>query len=327
MTGELDASHQGSRYSADAADAHATGALGLYYDDSHRGAGRKVAEVLAGGPADRPGSVIQPGALLLAIDSQPISADDDVDRRLNRKIGQPVMVTVRPATGGNPVDEVLYPVHWLQESTLAYERWVDHRRAEVTRLSGGRIGYLHLAHMDLGAYLKAYNDLFGQHRQAEAVLVDVRYNGGGNLHDALVTMLTGTSHASMVTRDGVRLGTIPAARWAKPSAVLANAGSYSDGSVFPSLYQREKIGPLIGERVPGTGTAVIWEEQIERKLRYGVPQLGFMGNDGRWFENQEVVPELAVYNDPASVAAGRDLQLEAAVNHLLKTLPATAAAK
>ncbi|MBK6850283.1 MAG: PD40 domain-containing protein [Burkholderiales bacterium] len=327
MSGELDASHQGSRFATSPVEGHATGALGLYYNHAHRGAGLEVAEVLPGGPADRPGSALRSGAVVLAIDSQAIGPDDDIDRLLDRKFGQSVLVTVRPAGGGNPVEEVLNPVHWLQESTLAYRRWVQRRRAEVTRLSGGRIGYLHLSHMALGSYLEAYSDLFGQHRHAEAVLVDVRHNGGGNLHDALIAMLTGASHASMVTRDGVRLGTIPAARWGKPSAVLANSGSYSDGSVFPALYQRERIGPLIGERVPGTGTAVIWEQQIEPRLKYGVPQLGFMGNDGRWFENQEVVPELPVYNDPASVAAGRDLQLERAVSHLLDKLGPAGAKK
>jgi tricorn protease len=234
---------------------------------------------------------------------------------------------VQPAGGGALVDEVLTPTHWVLESGLAYQRWVEKRRALVSKLSGGRLGYLHVPHMDLGGFLGAYGELFGQHRDAEAVVVDVRFNGGGNLHDQLIAMLTGQQHARMVTRDGVRLGAIPAGRWAKPSAVIANAGSYSDGSVFPSLYQREKIGALIGERVPGTGTAVIWEPQIERKLTYGVPQLGFMANDGSWFENQEIVPELPVENDPNSVAAGRDLQLEQAVAHLLKQLGAPKAAR
>jgi tricorn protease len=140
-------------------------------------------------------------------------------------------------------------------------------------------------------------------------------------------MLTGRNEASLVTRDGVLMTRIPVGRWGKPSAVLANAASYSDGSVFPALYQRNRIGPVVGERVPGTGTAVVWEQQIERGLDYGVPQLGFKGRDGRWFENQEIVPEVPVYADPASVAAGRDVQLEAAVARLLRDLAAPAPAK
>jgi tricorn protease len=220
------------------------------------------------------------------------------------------------------VEETLTPVPFATEGALAYERWVEKRRDIVARLSQGRIGYLHVAQMNLPSYQRAYGELFGRHRNAEAVLVDVRFNGGGNLHDQLAAMLTGESNGAMVTRDGVRLATIPVSRWAKPNALLANAGSYSDGSVFPALYQRERIGPVIGERVPGTGTAVIWEQQIEPNLKYGVPQLGFMANDGSWFENQEIVPDVLIYNDPASIAAGRDLQLEESVAHLLRMLDA-----
>ena len=190
----------------------------------------------------------------------------------------------------------------------------------MEKASGGRIGYLHIRHMAMPEYLSAYGDLFGRHRQAEAVLVDVRFNGGGNLHDPLVAMLTGQVVAEMVTRDGVRIAEVPVSRWTRPSALLANAGSYSDGSVFPALYQRLKIGPLLGESVPGTGTAVLWENLLDRRLDYGVPQLGFKGRDGRFFENQEIVPDVPVAADPAALAAGRDPQLERGVEVLLQQI-------
>jgi tricorn protease len=321
MAGELNASHQGSHLSG-MKEGDATGALGLYYDESHQVAGLRVAEVLAGGPADRPGSALKVGALVLAIDGQTITPDRHLHGLLNNSAGRPVLVSVQPAGGGAPVDEVLKPVHWVAESSLAYERWVEKRRALVARLSGGRIGYLHLSAMNLASYQRAYADLFGMHRQAEAVIVDVRYNGGGNLHDPLVVMLTGRQYAGLVTRDGVPTADIPAGRWAKPSLVLGNASSYSDGSAFPALYQREKIGPVVGDRIPGTGTAVVWELQIERHLDYGVPQLGFLGKDGRWFENQEIVPDVLIAADPNAVAAGRDVQIEAAVTRLLQDLNA-----
>ena len=120
-----------------------------------------------------------------------------------------------------------------EEAHLAYERWVEKRRAIMARLPADRIGYLHLARMDLPSYQQAFSELFGRYRDAEAVIVDIRFNGGGNLHDQLVTMLTGERVSSMVTRDGVQLGTFPATRWAKPSVVVVNAGSYSDGWVSP----------------------------------------------------------------------------------------------
>jgi tricorn protease len=327
MVGELNASHQAGRFSSETAAGDATASLGLYTDDSWRGAGLRVAEVLAGGPADRSRSALQPGAVLLAIDGQPLTPDTELARLLNRKAGQPVLVSVRPAVGGQPVEQTITPVSLAQEAALAYHRWVDKRRALVEQASGGRIGYLHIPAMNLPSYLQAYSDLFGRHLNAEAVLVDVRFNGGGNLHDPLVAMLTGQIPAGMVTRDGTRVAEVPATRWTKPSALIANAGSYSDGSVFPSVYQRLKIGPVLGESVPGTGTAVLWEHQLDKRLVYGVPQLGFLAGDGRWFENQEIVPEVPVAADPVSVAAGRDPQLERGVQVLLQQIGPARGAK
>ncbi|MFO1326306.1 MAG: S41 family peptidase [Rubrivivax sp.] len=320
MVGELNASHQGGYFIGAPAEGDATASLGVYLDDGWRGEGQRVAEVLAGGPADRPGSVLAPGAVILAVDGQAIDAQTDVHRWLNRKAGQPVLLSVRPAQGGAAVEQTVTPVSLAREVELAYRRWVDQRREQVLRLSGGRLGYLHVPAMNLQGYLQAYGDLFGPHRRAEAVVVDVRYNGGGNLHDQLSALLTGQHLAALVSRDGVRFTDIPTTRWTRPSILIANAASYSDGSVFPALYQRQKIGTLVGQRVPGTGTAVLWEHQLDRRLVYGVPQLGFMGDEGRWFENLEIVPDVIVDADPEAVAAGRDPQLERAVQELLRQL-------
>lgn len=320
MVGEINASHQGGYFLGASPAGDATASLGVYFDERWRGEGQRVQEVLAGGPAERPGSLLRPGATVLAIDGHRITPVTDVHRWLNRKAGQPVLLSVRPAQGGEAVEQTITPVSQAQEVALAYRRWVDQRRDQVARLSGGRLGYIHVPAMDLGGYLQAYSDLFGQHRQTEAVVVDVRYNGGGNLHDQLGALLTGQHVAGLVSRDGVRFADIPTTRWTKPSILIANAASYSDGSVFPALYQRQKIGQLVGQRVPGTGTAVLWEHQLDRRLVYGVPQLGFMGDDGQWFENREIVPDVIVEADPAAVTAGRDPQLERAVQVLLQQI-------
>lgn len=148
-------------------------------------------------------------------------------------------------------------------------------------------------------------------------MVDVRFNAGGWLHDQVMEILSGTRHSVMQTRDGYVVSSFPERRWAKPSIMLANADSYSDGSIVPYFYQKEGLGKLVGERVPGTGTAVIWEQQQEPGLIYGVPQLGIKDEQGRWFENQEIIPDILVYNDPESVVAGEDRQLAAAVEALL----------
>jgi tricorn protease len=160
----------------------------------------------------------------------------------------------------------------------------------------------------------------GRDRDAEAAIIDVRFNGGGLLHDQLTAFLTGERHSGLVTRNGVDLGTAPVTRWAKPTALLANAFSYSDGSVFPRFYKMEGLGPFVGDRVPGTGTAVLRLNQQEPRLLLAVAQLGFRTKDGEFFENHEIVPDEIVRNDPNALTEGRDPQLERAVELLLEQL-------
>ena len=127
-------------------------------------------------------------------------------------------------------------------------------------------------------------------------------------------------YAGFTSRTGQLVGRMPINRWAKPTALLANAGSYSDGSIFPHLYKRQKLGPFIGDPVPGTGTAVWWMTVLNGSIKYGIPQVGAKDFETGWFENQEIVPDLPVHNDPDSLEDGRDLQLEAGVKRLMTTL-------
>lgn len=141
----------------------------------------------------------------------------------------------------------------------------------------------------------------------------------------MATLFTGEVTADFSSRDGFLASRIPKDRWGKPSILLVNASSYSDGSIFPPIYQRLKIGPIVGTRVPGTGTAVWWMELLNNNVKYGIPQLGAKDRETGWFENSETVPDIAVYNTPDEIAAGGDPQLAAAVKRMLGDLPSKTA--
>jgi len=114
---------------------------------------------------------------------------------------------------------------------------------------------------------------------------------------------------------------VPSSRWTKPSAILANSWSYSDGSLFPHYYQHAKLGPFVGEPVPGTGTSVWWVHLLPGgRLQYGIPEIGRKSADGRYYENTEDNPDVLVRRSPDAIEEGRDEQLEAAVEHLLGQL-------
>ncbi len=174
--------------------------------------------------------------------------------------------------------------------------------------------------MDDALLRAVFARLRGAESEKEAAIVDTRFNSGGFIHDQLTAFLTGKRHSGMVTRNGVELGTAPYNHWAKPSALAVNSWNYSDASVFPYFYMREKIGPKVGDRVPGTGTAVLLYNPQEKRLVLAFAQLGFRTLDGQFFENNEIVPTEIVRNNPDAIEAGRDPQLESAVRLLLQDL-------
>ena len=273
--------------------------------------------VLAGGPSDRAKSLIKPGAVLLALDGKTIESNEQYHAMLNRKAGVPVELTLLPSSADKPATQIVTPVSLAKVRELAAEHWVEKRKAMTEELSKGRFGYVFINEMDEANYQQAVDQVFGESRNKEGLIVDVRFNRGGLLHDQLAALFTGDVVAQFATREGLNMGNIPLRRWGKPTALLANAGSYSDGSIFPHLYKRLAIGPVVGDRVPGTGTAVWWIVTLG-KIKYGIPQLGAKDLKTGWFENDETIPDVELSNDPNVIAAGRDVQLEAAVKALME---------
>ncbi|WP_375690422.1 S41 family peptidase [Pseudooceanicola sp. LIPI14-2-Ac024] len=320
MLGELNASHLTPRFKWANPGWDQTAELGIIPDTLHEGPGVRIAAVLPGGPAALVGDPLTEGAVILAVDGDEIAADAEIHPLLNRKAGRILRLTVQPAGEGAPVDVPVRAAPPGTDGELAYHRWVDRRRAMVDEMSGGRLGYTHVRKMEDDAFRQVYSDLMGRARDKEGAIVDTRFNLGGNLHDQLTSFLTGTRHSGLVTRNGVDMGTTPYIRWAKPTALLMNTFNYSDASVFPYYYKREALGPTVGDRVPGTGTAVLRPDQLDKRVELGVPQIGFRTVEGDFFENREIVPDEIVRTPPAAIEAGEDPQLKAAVEALLRQI-------
>lgn len=322
MLGELNASHTGSRYRPKpAADGDRTASLGLIYDPKDRGAGLLVAELLPRGPAKRAGSKIAPGVRLLSIDGIEIGDKTDPAMLLNRKEGQRVLLGFKDAKG-QAFEEVVKPISLREEGELLYERFVDREVKLVEKLSGGRIGYVHVAGMNDPSFRRFYRDALGRASDKEALIVDTRGNGGGWLHDDLVSFLEGRQYLRFQPRNKTvgEFGNEPLQRWSRPSVVVQNEENYSDAHVFPYVYQHLKVGKLIGSPVAGTGTAVWWERQIDGETVFGIPQVGLVTEDGKYLENLDLQPDVLVRNDPESVNRGHDRQIEKAVEVLLQEL-------
>ena len=318
LLGELNGSHTGARYYAPA-PAYNTAALGVFFDNRYAGDGLKIEEIVKGGPLTRAGSKIKEGCIIERINGSSIRANDNYYPLLDGKAGKKVLLSVYNPVTKQRFEEEVKAISYGEQSGLLYKRWVKQRQAMVEKLSGGRIGYVHVKGMDSPSFREVYSEVLGRYRNAEAIIVDTRHNGGGWLHDDLVTLLSGKEYQRFVPR-GQYIGSDPYNKWLKPSAVLVCEDNYSNAHGFPYVYKALGAGKLIGAPVPGTMTAVWWEKQIDPTLVFGIPQVGVQDMQGRYLENQQLEPDIEVYNDPASLLKGEDKQLEKAVEHLLGQL-------
>jgi len=317
LLGELNVSHSGARYTSSSEDGDVTASLGIFYDYAYSGPGVKVVEVMEGGPLDRPGMNVRPGAVITAIDGVEIGPDIDFAALLNRKAGKNVLLSVRDPGANADRQIVVKPITPAEENRLLYARWVKRNEEEVDRLSGGRLGYIHVPGMNDGAYRNTFEEVMGKFPHREGLVVDVRWNGGGDLVADLAMFLSGKKFFDYTT-DTRSTGFEPNFRWTKPSVTITNEAAYSDGHCFSWAYQHLGIGPLVGQAVPGTCTFAGWEV-LQNGVRWGVPGMGVKdATTGRYLENWQTEVDVPVWNAYELVSRGRDPQLEAAVDTLLE---------
>ncbi|GAO45056.1 S41 family peptidase [Flavihumibacter petaseus] len=320
LLGELNASHTGGRYSPKMDNPDATAALGLLYDETKGGNGLQITEVIAGGPLDRSSSKVKAGAILEKIDGEAITDSTDWSAFLNRKDGKNTLLSFYDPATKNRWDETVKPITFGEEAGLMYKRWVKKMDDMVNKLSDGKVGYVHVQGMNDGSFRSTFDAVLGKNFDKQALIVDTRFNGGGWLHDDLYTFLSGKRYLDFAPQ-GHRLNDgEPMGRWSKPSCVLMSESNYSDAFIFPYVYKQNGTGKLIGMPVPGTGTAVWWEQQIDPTIVFGIPMIATIGKENRPTENLQLEPDIRVPLKYEEFLNGKDAQIEAAVKEMLKTL-------
>lgn len=318
--GELNASHTGGRYSPQFVNGDETASLGLIYDETYTGNGLKVTEIIGEGPFSKAGSQMKAGYIIEKIDGVSINDSLDWNRLLNRKVKKNVLVTFRDPATPNEMEEVVKPISLGEENGLMYKRWMQRMRETVNRLSNGQVGYVHVAGMNDGSYRDVFDEVLGENFEKKALIVDTRFNGGGWLHDDLKTFLSGERYLDFAPQGHRLKDGEPMGRWSKPSCVLMSEGNYSDAFIFPYVYKQAAIGKTIGKAVPGTGTAVWWETQIDPTMVFGIPMVATIGKENRPTENLQVEPDIDIELPYNEFINGTDTQLEAAVREMLKSI-------
>ena len=317
MLGELNVSHAGARYRGLKIDnADATASLGIFMNYNNAGNGILIDEVIAGGPLDKAEFNLTAGMIIEKINGETISPDQDIAKYLNRLAGTFTLLEVLDPKTQKREMITVKPITIAQENRLLYKRWVEINEKEVDEKSNGQLGYVHIPGMGDGPYRSIYEDMMGKYFDRKGMIVDTRFNGGGDLVADLAMFFTGVPFITYAT-EAMVVGGEPTSRWTKPTIALINEAQYSDGHCFAEGYTDLKIGKTVGMPTPGTCSFAGWET-LPDGSRWGVVPVSAKDIDGNWMENLQTEPDIKVKNMPGSIDNGIDAQLEKAIEEMLK---------
>ena len=316
MLGELNVSHAGARYNRRIDNPDATAALGVFWDYNYAGDGILITEIIEDGPLDKANLAVTAGMIIEQIDGIPITTDRDWAILLNRKADKFTLLNIFDPETEERRQVTVKPISLGQEYRLLYDRWVEKNRQEVDEKSDGQLGYVHIPGMSDGPYRNIYEDMMGKFFDRKGVIVDTRFNGGGDLVADLAMFFTGEPFLTYATEAKV-VGGEPTSRWTKPTLAMFNEANYSDGHCFACGYTDLKIGKTVGMPTPGTCSFAGWE-RLPDGSRWGVVPVSAKDKSGDWLENNQTEPMFKVKNMPGVIDQGRDQQLEEAIEELLK---------
>src|SRR5689334_12287930 len=322
MIGELNASHTGAAPppGGRAAGGVSTGNLGIELEPDKAAGRYRVSYIYEDGPADKDWVKVNVGDYLIAIGGKQVKAGDEYWELLNDRLNRKVEVTFnnKPSEDGAWKTRI-ETVNGQAYATLRYDRWVKERRQKVDELSNGRVGYLHIRAMDQPS-LRKFEKEIREFRNKDALIIDQRWNGGGNIEQELLAILVQREYQVWVPR-GVEASGRPFAGYFGPKVVLQNWRSASNAEMFPAGFKALGLGKTIGTptmgAVIGTGSYSLIDGSTVR-----TPGVGVYLADAKHtnMENYGVQPDIRVDNSPEDNLAGRDRQLEVAVDDLMKQL-------
>lgn len=325
MIGELNASHTGASAeggpggSASVATRH----LGLELDLDQASGRYVVSHVYETGPADKDWIKIEKGHYVIALDGKPLKEGDNYWERLGRRLNPKIELKLNTKPDEDGAWTIKYePISLSAYSQLRYDRWVKERRELVDKQSDGRVGYLHIKAMDPPSLARFKKEL-AEFRHKEGLVIDERWNGGGNIEQELLAILVQRPYEVWHPR-GTEPTPRPFSGYYGPKVVLQNWRSGSNAEMFPAGFRALGLGKLVGTQtmgaVIGTGSYQLIDGSSIRTPGVGV----YLADEGRTnMENTGVKPDVVVENTPEDNLAGHDRQLETAVREVMKSLKAT----
>jgi len=271
-------------------------------------------------PLAGPGINVNTGDFILAIDGVNLAAPDSIYRLLDGTANRQVVLTLntRPDTQGARQVTVV-PV--TNDQNLRTRSWVEENRRFVEKRSNGQLAYVYVPNTGQGGF-DSFNRYYFAQQDKQGAVIDERYNGGGSAADYIIDVLQRDFDGYFNNVAGDRRPfTSPSAGIWGPKVMIVNEMAGSGGDLMPWMFRYRKIGPLVGKRTWGGLVHTADTPQFIDGGSMIAPRGGFFTKEGKWaVENEGTAPDIDVENWPKDVIAGRDPQLERAVDEALRLL-------
>ncbi|MEW1842264.1 PDZ domain-containing protein [Nonomuraea angiospora] len=285
----------------------------------------RVVRILPGESSDHdarspllaPGVAVRPGDAIVAVGGRPVDPVRGPLALLAGTAGQPTELTVRPAAGGDTRRVVVSPI--AEDTRLRYHDWVESRRARVREASGGRLGYLHVPDMVATGWAQFHRDLRTE-MAFDGLVVDVRENSGGHLSELVLEKLS-RKVTGWTRSRGYEPTRYPEDSPRGPVVTITDEFAGSDGDIVSAGIKNRGIGPLVGTRTWGGVIGIDSRYSLVDGTRVTQPRYSFWLEGHGWgVENYGVEPDIEVVITPQDRVAGRDPQLEKAIELALAAL-------
>ncbi|MHC4572929.1 MAG: S41 family peptidase, partial [Planctomycetota bacterium] len=269
-------------------------------------------------PLRQPGIDVKEGDYLLAVNGRPLDTSEDPWSAFQGLAGEVVTLAISPSP--NPAeanDLIVEPIE--SEFRLRNLAWIEENRRKVEEATGGMVGYVYVPDTSRNGQSELVRQFVPQ-RTKQGLIVDERFNSGGQIPDRFVELLNRPIYNYWARRDHIHWQT-PFVAHTGPKVMLINSWSGSGGDAFPYYFRKAGLGPLVGTRTWGGLIGITGNPRPIDGGFISAPAFGFWNTEGNWeVEGYGVEPDCEIENAPHEMAAGRDPQLEKAIELILEML-------
>ena len=293
----------------------------------------RIKKIITGAPWDaevrsplaKPGINVKEGDYILAVNGNPINTSKPISSALQGLAGDAVQITINSTASLTDAKNVIVkPMR--SETRLRHLAWIENNRQRVDKATNGKIGYVYVRSTGQDGQNELVRQFYAQMNK-EGLIIDERFNSGGQIPDRFVELLDRDPLAYFAVRDGKDWAWPPAGNFGA-KVMLINGFSGSGGDAFPDYFRKRGLGPLIGTRTWGGLIGISGAPNLIDNGRITMPTFRMFDPSGEWFkEGHGVDPDIEVIEDFQKLANGKDVQLEAGITEVLRLLKSNKAYK